>query len=434
MKKTAIWVLVIALLCGLLAACGSQPSAPSNEEASTQSTQTESGKITTPQTTQAELGEIIHKLVDDWYTYTTRCEYLYGDMLWAISYLETFFVDHSWDSLQTARAALSLAERRAELLDLPETAQMTTDDYNMLIQTGADVSAVQFDIDSLPSIKSDILLDYRNYRTYLNSPIEEFFLTYELSHFERWANLMRQYRELDLQFCAVETDYVLLQIDNTEEKTRLIEAITENCPQINARRIGGPQDAAALEDLGNLILDEMEGVNNDLSAVVGQSQANLDLYRDVLEFGLPEDYIDTMVADAVDLQDFPTPLPYPDWWYEQENEEFLFTWGSKTGEDKERKSMLPGDAIETPPDRYFVEWTDVSLGEYQAYLESLEQNGIPAEFITEKDGEHTAFFQVQTGSFALVWEEEETVSFFTMEGSVCFAPPWYVLYTLFLAS
>jgi len=417
MKKLTAWILALALLCGSLSACGGQPPVQSGSEAA-------------PQAQPEEISEVTHKLFADWYAYLSRCEYLYGDMLWALSYLEPFFENHSWDSLQTARAALSLAERRAVLIDPPEAVQMTFEDYDKLIQSGADVSPVQYSVDSIPSLKSSVLVDYQVYRNRLNSPAEGFFLTYDLAGFEDWAGLKRQFCELNLQICADETDYVLLQVDDEEEEARLIEAISEVCPQINARRAGNPQDPdALLKDVDGL-LDEIERLLNELSANVGQSQANLDQTAEAMEIDTSggmevlSQYAASMAANAVELSGFPAALPYPDWWYEQEYENFMFSW--EDGEGGEHDLVLPGDTIEAPPDGYFAEWPDVPLEEYQAYLANLKLNGISAEFITEDEGKHTAFFQVQTGSFAIIWEEN-TASFLTMEGSVCFAPLWYVL-------
>lgn len=426
MKKLIAYVLTLALLCVPLAACGGQQPDPSDPAGSGTSQAPPEGA--SPEGAPEDLSEITHRLLADWYGYVARCEYLYGDMLWAVSYLEPFFEDHSWDSLQTARAAQSLAQRRAELIGPPEAAQMSFEDYDKLVQSGADVSPVQLAVDSISSLKSSVLVDHQLYQSSLNSPSEELFLTYQLAHFEHWANLIRQICELNLQSCAIETDYVLLELDHEEEEARFIEAITEKCPQINARRSDDPQDPDALLMELSAVLDELERRTNELNEVEGQAQAGLDLYRDALESALSgaadalDQYVASMSADAVDLTGFPSALPYPSWWYAQEAGEILYTWN--VGEEK--KSLLPGDPIEAPPDQSYITWPDVSLEDFQAYLDTLAGYGLPAEAVTEREGTYTAFFQLQTGSCALIWEESKT-SFLATEGSVCFAPPWYVI-------
>ena len=423
MKKHIALVLALALLFVPLNACGTQQPDPSGSGMPQPSSEVP----------DKELSEVTHRLLADWYGYIARCEYLYGDMLWVLSYLEPFFEDHSWDSLQTARAALYLAQRRTQLIEPPQSAQMSFDDYDMLIQSGADVGSVQLMVDGISSEKSAVLLDYEIYQSSLDSPAEELFLTYQLAHFADWAGLIRQIYELHLRSCALETDYVLLAVDNQEEEARFLEAITEKCPLIHAQRANSPQGQDALLKEQSAVLDELEQLTNELSANVGQSQASLGLFKDALNVdasgGMDKlsQYISAMSADAVELTGFPSALPYPNWWYTQEAEDVLYTW--ENGEDGKKTSLMPGDSIEAPPDQCYIAWPDVSLEEYYAYLESLEGYGIHAQFVTEKEESYTAFFELQTGSFTFIWEENK-VSFLTLDGSVCFAPPWYVIYGL----
>lgn len=427
MKKFIAYILTLALLFVPLSACGEQESIP----ASGGQEPISSDNAVDQPLSEEEMDTITHNLLADWYAYAAWCEYLYGDMLWALSYLDPFFDSHSWDDLQTARAALQVAQRWVEQIDPPQATQMSLDDYDKLIQSGADVGYVQIAVSGISSLKSSMLLEYRIYQTYLNSPIEEFFLTYQLAHLENWASIMRQLYEIYLCNCAVETDYVLLAVDNEVEESRFLDAIAEKCPELNARRAGNPQDKDALLQKMNDLADEIERLDNEMSANVGLSQAGLDLFRDALEsdpfsdMNTLDQYIASMTADAVELTDFPTALPYPNWWYEQEDQDFIYIW--KDVESGEKSSGMTGDTIKVPPDQYYIEWPGIPLEKYQSYLETLEGYGISAEFITEKDGTYTAFYELQTGSFALIWEEND-VSFLTMDGSVCFAPPWYVIH------
>lgn len=422
MKKIIAQILLLAVLCLSLTACGGQ-----------EATQTTAAG----QASSEEMEEITDKLLADWYTYIVRCEYLYGDMRWALSYLEPFFADHSWDSLQIARAAMSESKFLAESLEPPKM-QMTFDEYDRLIQSGADVIWVQPTIDNfLQVLKNEVPTDYQTYRNYLNSPGEQFFLTYGLSHFESWADLMRQIYDIYLLDCAVKTDYLLSTIDAGEKKELFIEAVALNCPRINACRKDNPQDPDALLEKAASLNDERETLANKLSSVVGQAQANLDLYWEpiALDETADEDdiadYISAISADAVDLRDFPIALPYPDWWYAKNNESFKYTWyGGESWKDGDYNFIRSGDTIETPPDMYRVKWEDVSLEEYQDYIRLLESFKIPAQTTIEEDGIYTTFYKYKSPQclFMITWEEN-TVSLFTMEGSVCFAPPWYIFYT-----
>lgn len=310
---------------------------------------------------------------------------------------------------------------------------MTYDDYDKMVRSGADVGPVRLAVDSLQSLKDAVFLDYQSLRDCLNSPGEEFFLTYELSYFQDWAHLMQQIYELYLQNFAIETDYLLLSIDSEEEELRFIEAITNNCPQINSRRKNNPKSLEALMDKSSGIINEMEMLANKMSDVIGSAKANLELYRDIAELdtsgGVEEAYryADAIAADMVDLQGFPLALPYPDWWYLKDNETFMYLWDHAEGEDGE-DILTPGDPIETPPDQYLLKWEDVSLEEYLIYVKTLKHYGISAESSSKKDGVYIAFYTFPDASFTLTWEDGE-VSLFPMEGAVCLAPCWYVIHT-----
>lgn len=415
MKKIIAWILAVIMLCTSLTACGEQQSSPSG---------------TTDQTSSEEMREITHRYLVDLYGYIIRCEYLYGDMYWALNYLTPFFEDHSWDSLLIARAALSMAKHRANAIE-PLEEQMTFDDYDKLIQSGADVNPTV----STQAIKDNVLLDYQVYGNYLNSPAETIFLNYDLAYFENWTSITQQIYEIHLQNCAVLTDYSLLNISNEEEKAQFIGAITEKCPQINALRKDNPQDQDALIEKSNSFLDELETLANDLSVMVGQAQAGLELFRDKTNEADStdnlNDYVTALAADVVDLKDFPIALPYPDWWYQKANETFTYLWHDT---EDEPIFFLPGDTIDTPPDEYIAEWADVSLEDYLSYVESIERRfNIPSQYTSEKEGKYTTYYGFQSASFALLWEENK-VSLYTLNGSVCFAPPWYVINSRLVAS
>ena len=423
MKKRIAWILTLTTLCMSLTACGGQEtpqSTPNNKAAS--------------QISSEEMHEITHRLLEDWYKYAVRCELLYGDMRWALSYLDPFFEDHSWDNLQIARAAMNQAKLRAEVME-PFEAQMSFDDYDRLLQSGASVSFAQFAVNSIQTGKDAVYLDYQVYRNYLNSPAEQFFLNHDLMNLKNWAGLMQQIYDGYLLDCAIKTDYLLLDVVYEEAEAQFIEAITANCPLINACRKANPQDPDALLEKSNELGDEMEALINKLSSVIGQSNDNLERYRDAIELtkltitGDIADYISAMSADAVELKDFPIALPYPDFWYNKINETFQYVWNNgESGKNSDFIIIWPGDTIETPPDQYSAKWEDVSLEEYETYINLLETYGIPAQTTLEEDGSHTTFYKFDSAYFFLSWKAN-TVSLYTMEGSVCFAPPWYLYYT-----
>lgn len=415
MKKAIAYILVLAMLCPLLTACGGKTS--SRENASVE-----------------ELSEITEKLYIDWYAYLIRGEELFGSMRWALSYLDPFFESHSWDSLQIAWAAMNRGKLVAERVKPPET-KMTSSDYDKLVRHGKDVSSYWLAIDSIQALKDSVLDDFGFYQQCLNEPSEIIFSSTELATFEQWARLMRQICDLYLRNFAIETDYLLLALDDVESGVDLIGAIAKNCPQINAWRKDNPKNKDELIDLLSTVTDQLETlVTRDLSSIVGQQVASLDrdeeLYSQLdiaSSIEAAEQFVALRAAGAPDLVDFPVALPYPDWWTD-DTVEFMYLWdddGTKSDGNESKTAIMPGDMITAPPDQYLVKWPDVSKDEYLSYIVRVRKNQALAEHLVlgKQDGAYLALCETEFANFSLIWEENE-VSLMS-DGSVCLAPYWY---------
>ncbi len=436
MKRITAYLLTLAMLCTLLSACGGQqlafqPSGSSSEA------------VALITLSKEEKDELSRKFLSDWSVYLAKGEYFYGGMRWALSYLDPFFENHSWESLQISRAALASARGVAETVaEKSWEVQMTAEDYDKLVRSGADVGWVNAAMDNIQSMTDSVLQDYHVLQDHLNSTTDSFFLTYTLETFENWAQIQQQFYDIYLRDLAVETDYLLLNLDSEEAEGRFLEYLAESCPQINALRKDNPQNPDALTELAGDLADKMEELVSQLTSTVGQSQASLDRIQDVPEIDTEagqeslELHIQAMAADMVDdLSGFPTVLPYPSWWMTEDNYEVNYFWDEPLyGEDCSRKFVMPNDAIVSPPNECLAEWTDVPLEEYLAYINGLESSyHMPALYSSDTGGVYTAFYEFDSDSFAIMWEDE-TVSIYALDGSFCFAPYWYAYYLHRVAS
>jgi len=417
MKRIMSYILSLAILCTLLSACG--------ETAANASLSNE------------EYDELADNLLDDWYRYLVRFEDLYGGMRWALSYADPFFEDHSWDNLQIARAALSSAKDVAEgLAELPREDKMTVEDYDKLVQAGADVDTFISMSNQLLTLSNSVLLVYQDYQNQLNSTSDAIFLTYTLETFEKWVHFYQRFYDILLHITAVETDYLLSCLDSELGEAVFLKCIAESCPQINALRKDNPQDPDALSELLAELTNELAEL--DFISIVGQFKANYDL-----EVNMPQPDVDggleslrvhaeAMASDMVDdLTGFPTILPYPYWYYRSTPDSVRYGY---TKPDGEVDFVWPNDAIISPPDYFLITWTGVSLEDYLSYVRDLKNMyHISAQTLSKKDGVYLAIYELQPDNFAIIWEEEE-VFIQTEEGSVCFAPIWYAYYTHCMAS
>ena len=194
-----------------------------------------------------------------------------------------------------------------------------------------------------------------------------------------------------------------------------------------------PKDKEDLEKLSSELLTELQSLTNDMSSLVGKMRIGLNLEKEASEADTFEQYVDRMATDVANLKDFPIALPYPDWWYEEDNETFFYFWNSPLyGTDEEsgpRSFIVPGDTVNVPPDEFNVDWGGVSLEDYLAYVDLLEKSyHIPAQYTVEKEGRYITSYELPSFSSALIWEKNNA-ALYVLDGAVCFAPPWYIYYS-----
>lgn len=424
MKKNT-YILVLILLIALLVSCTKQGFPQ----------ETSSSPETANQMQEQEIyNEITRRVLEDWYIYLLQCERLYGNLCWAVSYLDSFLENHSWDSLQIARAAMESAKKDVDSLKEIEP-QASADDYAKLLQSGIDLGTYSNMINNSNQKLILYRIPYRLYRSYLNGPTDMIFYNNYLTYIGDWAHLMQKQFDIRLHILAPMTDLLLLSVDNKEVESVLTDFIAEYCPQIESWRKENPEEPQALMELISELDAESDKLKLESSHLEGKFQLIRSLQNDRTTQAndtIDEDeYVTIMASDLADLNGFPISLPTPMWWFKNFEESYCtYIWHC---EDEESEYAHPGDVLNSPPDWCYMEWNGVSLEEYHDYIEELNSYGI-TETAGWQETEHMycTYYNLES-SFLLVWDERK-VAFYTMEGSVCFAPPWYVYYTRMTAS
>lgn len=425
MKNIITYILTLALLCTLLASCAKQKVLSETSSHTKMASQTQEEEF---------YYEITRKILEDWYVYLLQCEHLYGNMCWAVSYLDSFLEDHSWDSLQIAQAAMESAKEDVDSLIEIEP-QATADDYENLLQFGMDLGDYSHMINGFSQKLILSRIPYQVYRSYLNSPANMIFSNNDLMYIKDWSHLIQKKFDIRLHILAAMTDLLLFSVDNEEVKTVFADFLVENCPQIESWRKENPEDSQALIKLINELSTESDTLNLESSRLDGKFQLIQSFRHDRTNWAnnmIDEDeYAAVMASDLADLNGFPILLPIPMWWFKNFEESYCtYMWYS---EDGETKYVHPGDVISSPPDQCYREWNGVSLEEYCDYIEKLNSYGI-TEKASWQETEHMycTYYELES-TFLLVWNDDK-VTFLTTDGSVCFAPPWYILHTRGLSS
>ena len=386
--KKRVFALLLALTALLLAGCGGQQ--------------------------KKELpGELTQRLLSDWFDYLFACENLYGDMQWAISYIERYGETPSWDNLLRARMALYTARQYIRQREKPAET-LTAQDYAGCLDTGRDLSFVQPEIGGFAQDKQSALTRCELLWTGLHNAV---FTRRQSAALREEAAVYRQIFDCDLRYLALTTNYLLLEIDDGAWQEKFCGFVEENCPLIFAAWGEYVEDSSQLVQLTSDTLDALEALRTRDAALTGRAQANLDLFEDAANSGDWSEVAD----DIAEIEGLPLPLLCPDW-LDAEKMECYYYWNEPDG-----TRTIPGERGDIPrgADGCLINVPEVDQEAFWAYRDLLAAHGLTA--LAEDTDSQTIYYDFAGCDFALSWEEGEA-QIFMMEQPACFVPYWYFLY------
>lgn len=392
MKRTLVILTAVLILCTGLTACDGSP-APGLK----------------PNGQTGELPE--QKLLSDWFDYLFACENLYGDMQWAISYINDFLETPSWEQLQTARMALSTAKRYIELREKPEET-MTAEEYNQFLRQGMDVSFVHPEIGSFQQSKQLVLSNCLSLEYGL---FQEAFGVRERAILARYADILQQEYHQDIRYLALCTDNLLLALGDDDRTQKLRSFITEHCPLIAAEQtdIDNPEE---LYLRASAVLDEIEELQALNEELLGSARASLNR----LEYALANGDLEMLAGNVAPIDGLPLLLPYPDW-YDLESAEYYYYWSESDGN---RTRPVEREDLRKAPDGCVITCPDVSLESLLDYRDALAKAGLKCLATREADGSCSVYYEVGESTFVFTWEAD-AVQIFMLEEPICMAPVWY---------
>lgn len=395
LKKILAVLLAAALLCGPLAACG--------------------GKEDAPETTKIEENEeyeaYIELMLTDWMRYISASEAMYEDLDWAISYIAAFGEQPDWGSLLSARAAVELAAKRIELReepawDAPEKA------YDYFMDREIDVSFIQSELESFGIHRQSLLVTCEMLRQHLMNDV---FSRDGLPRTVDIAAVEGDQNRATLTYLAFSTDYLLLELNDSEWAEKVHKAMQESSPQINAARDPSLTTKEELEEAASDMLDELSDSEAELASLVGRSQAELDLLQEYLAEG----DVESIIAMYGTIEGLPTLLTDPGW----ELTEALYYW---TEADGTRRYLTKKEDLTGPPEHCILEYSDVTEEEVVEYIYLLhEVLGLDGRWVDGEDDYYDVYFQTGDSVVVVSWEEKGA-AIYMMETPVCFAPDWFI--------
>lgn len=411
MKRIKIFFAVTLLLVflGSLAAC---------KYAGTERGTEDTGSVAI---TAAEERELTARLLNDWGNCLLTYEYVYGDLLWAVSYIEDFRENCSWDNLLIARMAVNNAWKYIDSREIPEM-EMTDEDYDYFFQQDKDIAFVQYQGDLFEADKNSALLTCKLFSQMLDN---DMFWSYDLENEVQLTKIEKNEYTYGLQVLAVSTDYLIFTLDDSDLAERFNRFVAENCPRINALRTDGDQDGEQLTEIAITIMKERMRNAEEMNVLVGKVTSTGNLFIEALgSDNVEEEHI--LIDHAVVIKDVPLFLPYPDWFNVADNSDIEYLWKD---EKEELRVPREGEELSRTPDTCLMTFPGVTRQELEEYCSLLEQYGYPMTVDEEKEDGYWVYYFIEDARFSFIAKENRVeCHIYEPDVSFCFAPEWYILY------
>ena len=365
-------------------------------------------EATVPEDTQT-------RILSDWFDYLQQEEAVYSDMLWALSYVQTYCESGSWTDLQIARAVLCTAKGYIEQRDLPERA-VTTEEYIALTAENAEVGGVLLELESFSACKDGALHQCNTLGTDL---MQNYYTVHMISSLEQMVKTNTEYYDYCLQYDAAMTDYLMLILQpEAELAARFNEYISDYCPRIAAYRSSDPDvTAAQLEAQINGCLDQIEELLLDQAAIEGAKRADLYQLEDVINGTQNSNEV------MITFDSAPLFLPFPDW-FVWENAQIVYYW---LAQDGSHVYMKERENVSSAPDGWIAVYPDIDTQAVEQYIDWLETLGLSPTDLQETDGEIMAMYSLADTQVSFIGSDGK--AYFSIAGSdVDFAPWLYIDY------
>ena len=375
------------------------------------------------------------KLIDDLMSGMGTYDRMFGDMYWALEYVEIYDATRRWGDLQLARTALNLVLQDALELTPPVTT-LTAKDLETLQGEGIDASFSREYQETFAEDRNEMLDKCLNYNWHI------LYSVFEEDVWKRAASHMRlfdEYAESYLQYSAITVDWLTTQTDDMEWIGELERAFAEKCPMSNQRRLKGVFSAEDVTRLAEEISMRLMELQTELSQSYAENKYMYYRDSDAYADGKLEQTLKDNRANITGLAALVPEAPWDDLIYpdidldaidlatvQREDllaQDYMYLWRCEDGK-LSKPAVL--DALESPPDACVIATRRVSREEMENYCVELElTEGIERVDLTGDSDSLKVTFKAGESVFVLEWQSE-VATVFMLENPVCFAPEWYI--------
>lgn len=405
-KGISIFIIAIMLQCSFVS-CNFLKS---EEIEPSSATITES--ISSEVVESEEIKDLKFKIVSDWSAYLWFEEYLYGDMLWALSYIQQFIEEPTWENLQIARAALCTAESYISLRE-PQEITMTIQDYTMLMEQGYDVVHVPNEMGAMAQDKESVLAWCMQLKYGLFS---EIYWEVSYENFSKYVDNLIEFCETNIDYIGYTTNYLLVTLEDEELSERLQNFIKENYVYFAKYFPEFFNEIDKIEKASITTLEELEYMEAQMELLLGNAIVSLDDLRDLVE----NQRIDVLREQFIEIKELPFFLPQV-YWEDIEGATYQYY---NNAEDGSMDFLEEQESIFKSSDGCIVQYTQVNKSDVIQYKEDLLLLGLVPIDVVEEENSLKIYYIVQENSLIIEWKDE-IVTMYMLGGEICFAPIWF---------
>lgn len=353
---------------------------------------------------------------DEWSSLLNTLETICMTQDWALTQAEKYLETSSWSDLLLARlAASSAASYLTYAVSAPE-ATIPAAAYAALLMEGQDLTFIPTEFSAIEATRQSAVNTMQSLLEQLHFGV---FWKYDDEVLRAWVKNERETLRIEMMLTGVMTN-ALAAAPGSETVLLADKAdFTAACPVIFGVYTEWSDDSAALEANYAALLDQLEARLTEDARILGMIEANYTLLESMLNKG----DIAAFSADAVTISSLPLMLPDPSWtlsgypmvdyqWYEEETGEMYY--------------MQPGEPLKPCTVVMTVAWYGVTREDFDTYITSLTDLGLPFAKDKSDDEGRTLYFVDGSHAFVLDWSPKYAMLYAT-DSAICQAPLWYIL-------
>ena len=357
-------------------------------------------------------------MLENWHRILQVNETVFGHMLWAYDYADSFCSGNDWNSLLTARAAASSALLALGDTALPECT-LTESQATQLIKDGIEADVVTMEYEALESTLQSRRDTLTLLHTHLNNDV---FLIPDLNTTTAWLESSQRCTRLEIEYLWQCTNYLLLQLEPTVDAQSQWQQWQQDFPAIAAFAPEWETDPDTIMTNTNALLDSLSEELVRYSGYLGRSEDSLLMVAEAVESG----DLSTLARNLNNMTNVPGYIPAPVWLENalMENAAIYYL------EDPETEEILwiqAGQELTEPPTGCYIALPGVAQSDVEDYASLLEGMDYAIKLEWE-EATKTLHLIASTGQsvFMVEWADD-TATLLLTDPIGCITPYLYLL-------